>query len=114
MMSDQNRESAGILSSIIFFIITVAAAVILLMASAVIWIGDLIDSGALACIIVAAALLLIAWLIYFLAARRSIEKLNQHMDLVYSIAMAANNGYKLALKAINSIFGEILRPTSEK
>ena len=41
-MSEQNRESAGILSSIIFFVIAISSAVILLMASAVIWIGELI------------------------------------------------------------------------
>ncbi len=114
MMSEQNQESAGILSSIIFFVITIAAAVILLMASAVIWIGELIDSGALACIIVAVALLFIAWMIYFLAARRSIERLNQHMERVYNIATAASNAYHSALKLITSIFGETLWPKTEK
>ena len=113
-MSEQNRESAGILSSIIFFVIAISSAVILLMASAVIWIGELIGSGALACIIVAAVLLLIAWMIYFLAARQSIEKLTQHLDLVYNIASAARNAYHSALKLVNSVFGEILSPKTEK
>ena len=114
MMSEQNRESAGILSSIIFFVIAISSAVILLMASAVIWIGELIGSGALACLIVAVVLLLIAWMIYFLAARQSIEKLNQHLDLIYNIASAASNAYHSALKLINSILGETLWPKTEK
>lgn len=84
------------------------------MASAVIWIGELIGSGALACIIVATALLLIAWLIYFLAARRSIDRLNQHMERVYNIATAANNGYRIALKLIETVFGDRLWPKTEK
>ena len=113
-MSEQNRESAGIFSSIIFFVIAISSAVILLMASAVIWIGELIGSGALACLIVAAVLLLIAWMIYFLAARQSIEKLNQHLDLIYNIASAASNAYHSALKLINSILGETLWPNTEK
>ena len=113
-MSEQNRESAGIFSSIFFFVIAISSAVILLMASAVVWIGELIGSGALAWLIVAAVLLLIAWMIYFLAARQSIEKLNQHLDLIYNIASAASNAYHSALKLINSILGETLWPKTEK
>ena len=114
MLGEQSPENTGIVSSIIFFVITIAAAVILLMASAVIWIGELIDSGALACLIVATGLLLIAWLIYFLAARRSIERLNRHLERVYAIATAANNGYRMALKLFDSLFGERVQPKAEK
>ena len=61
------------LVSIVFFIIAAVAAVVLFVAALVIWLAELLDSGALAAVIVGAAFALTAWIIYSVSVRQSIR-----------------------------------------
>lgn len=91
------------LVSIVFFIIAAVAAVVLFVAALVIWLAELLDSGALAAIIVGAAFALTAWIIYSVSVRQSIRYINDRMETVYEVAYAVRNWYKLVIRFLRSL-----------
>jgi len=91
------------LASIVFFIIAAAAAVVLLITALVIWLAELLDSGALAAVIVGAVFALAAWIIYSVSVRRSIQYINDRMETVYEVAYAVRNWYKLVTRFLRSL-----------
>ena len=91
------------LVSIVFFIIAAVAAVVLFVAALVIWLAELLDSGALAAVIVGAAFALTAWIIYSVSVRQSIRSINDRMETVYEEAYAVRNWYKLVIRFLRSL-----------
>ena len=91
------------LVSIVFFIIAAVAAVVLFVAALVIWLAELLDSGALAAVIVGAAFALTAWIIYSVSVRQSIGYINDRMETVYEVAYAVRNWYKLVIRFLRSL-----------
>ena len=86
---------------IVFFIIAAVAAVVLFVAALVIWLAELLDSGALAAVIVGAAFALTAWIIY--SVRQSIRYIHDRMETVYEVAYAVRNWYKLVIRFLRSL-----------
>lgn len=91
------------LVSIVFFIIAAVAAVVLFVAALVIWLAELLDSGALAAVIVGAAFALTAWIIYSVSVRQSIRYIYDRMETVYEVAYAVRNWYKLVIRFLRSL-----------
>ena len=91
------------LVSIVFFIIAAVAAVVLFVAALVIWLAELLDSGALAAVIVGAAFALTAWIIYSVSVRQSIRYIHDRMETVYEVAYAVRNWYKLVIRLLRSL-----------
>lgn len=91
------------LASIVFFITAATAAVVLFVTALVMWLAELLDSGALAAIIVGAVFALAAWIIYSVSVRRSIRYINDRMETVYEVAYAVRNWYKLVIRFLRSL-----------
>ena len=91
------------LASIVYFIIAVTAAVVLFIAALVIWLAELLDSGALAAVIVGTVFALMAWIIYSISVRRSIRYINDRLETVYEVAYSVRNLYKSATRVLRSL-----------
>ena len=91
------------LASIVFFITAATAAVVLFVTALVMWLAELLDSGALAAVIVGAVFALAAWIIYSVSGRRSIRYINDRMETVYEVAYAVRNWYKLVIRFLRSL-----------
>lgn len=91
------------LASIVFFITAATAAVVLFVTALVMWLAELLDSGALAAVIVGAVFALAAWIIYSVSVRRSIRYINDRMETVYEVAYAVHNWYKLIIRFLRSL-----------
>ncbi len=94
-MSDQNRNKPKVFLPLISFGITLLMAMIVMVATAVIALAELLSHAWIAALIVAAMLLLAAWVIYIVWARATIEYLNERLETVYDVASAARNGYQV-------------------
>ena len=91
------------LASIVFFITAATAAAVLFVTALVMWLAELLDSGALAAVIVGAVFALAAWIIYSVSVRRSIRYINDRMETVYEVAYAVRNWYKLVIRFLRSL-----------
>ncbi len=91
------------LASIVFFITAATAAVVLFVTALVMWLAEMLDSGALAAVIVGAVFALAAWIIYSVSVRRSIRYINDRMETVYEVAYAVRNWYKLVIRFLRSL-----------
>lgn len=97
------------LSSIVYFIIAATAAIVLFVAALVMWLAELLDSGALSAVIVGALFALIAWIVYSVSVRRSIEYINDRMETVYEVAYTFRNGYKTLMKFMRSLLIDLIK-----
>ena len=93
-MGEENHSKPRVLLPLISFGITLLMAMIVMVATAVIALAELLSHAWLAALIVAALLLLMAWLIYVVWARATIEYIDKRLDTVYDVASAAHNGYQ--------------------
>lgn len=91
------------LASIVFFITAATAAVVLFVTALVMWLAEMLDSGALAAVIVGAVFALAAWIIYSVSVRRSIRYINDRMETVYEVAYAVRKWYKLVIRFLRSL-----------
>ena len=91
------------LASIVFFITAATAAVVLFVTALVMWLAEMLDSGALAAVIVGAVFALAAWIIYSVSVRQSIRYINDRMETVYEVAYAVRNWYKLVIRFLRSL-----------
>lgn len=94
---------------IIYFIIAAIAAIVLFVAAIVMWLAQLLDSGALAAVIVGAVFALIAWIIYAVSVRRSVEYMSERLETIYEVAYTARNGYKLVMKFMRSLLVDLIK-----
>ncbi len=97
------------LASIVFFITAATAAVVLFVTALVMWLAEMLDSGALAAVIVGAVFALAAWIIYSVSVRRSIRYINDRMETVYEVAYAVRNWYKLVIRFLRSLLIAIVK-----
>lgn len=97
------------LTSIVIFIITAMAAIVLFVAALVMWLAELLGSGALSAVIVGALFALIAWIVYTVSVRRSIEYINDRMETVYEVAYSVRNGYKTLMKLLRSLLIDLIK-----
>ena len=95
-MGEENHSKPRVLLPLISFGITLLMAMIVMVATAVIALAELLSHAWLAALIVAALLLLMAWLIYVVWARATIEYIDKRLDTVYDVASAARNDYLVA------------------
>ena len=107
-MNDLNSPPRKVLSPIITFIATAIMALILLVVALVIWVADLIDSGAIAALIVGVFFLILSLLIYATTVRKSIEYLHDRLETIYDVAYAARRGYRATVKIFSSLFSDFL------
>ncbi len=97
------------LTSIVIFIISATAAIVLFVAALVMWLAELLESGALSAVIVGALFALIAWIVYAVSVRRSIEYINDRMETVYEVAYTVRNGYKRLMKLLRSLLIDLIK-----
>ena len=108
-MDDNKLSTRTLLAPLIYFAVTTIAAMILIVATVVMWLAELIGSATIATLIVGGFFTFVAWLIYVLSVRRSIEYVNDRLNTIYDVAFAVRNSYKVALQYLGSILGDVLR-----
>lgn len=108
-MDDNKSQSRSVLAPIVYFAVTVIMAIILIVATLVMWLTELIGSATWATLIVGGFFTFLAWLIYVLSVRQSINYVKDRMDTIYDVAFAVRNGYKVVFKFLSSFLGEVLR-----
>jgi len=78
---------------IIFFIAGVAVTVTLLFAALVLWLGELMGSTALACLIVGAAIAIASIILYFCSLHKALRRISDQLETVYETSRLAKAGY---------------------
>ena len=108
-MDDNKLSTRTLLAPLIYFAVTTIAAMILIVATVVVWLAELIGSATIATLIVGGFFTFVAWLIYVLSVKRSIDYIRDRLDTIYDVAFAVRNGYKVALRYFGSFVSEFLR-----
>ena len=90
--------------AILFCILTIAVAAILFIAAVVIWVGNLLDSIALSCLIFGGAAAIVALMIYLFSVRRSVRIMHEYLQTVYETSRMAKSGYEQAKSWFTLIF----------
>ncbi len=106
---DDKLPPRSVLAPLVYFAVTAVMALILMVATLVTWLTELIGSATWATLIVGGFFTFVAWLIYVLSVKRSIDYLNDRLDTIYDVAFAVRNGYKVALRYASSFLNEFLR-----
>ena len=109
MMDDNKAQIRVLLTPLIYFVLTAVVAMIMRVVALMMWLSEMIDSVSIASLIVGGLFAFVAWLIYVLSVRRSIEYVNDRLNTIYDVAFAVRNGYKVALQFLGSILGDVLR-----
>lgn len=99
-MNSINPLRNKVFTPIILYLTTAIIAVVLGVVALVIWIAEILNSGLFASLIVGVFFLLLATIIYWWSARRSIEYIRYRLDTIYDVAHSAQRGYQ---KIINII-----------
>lgn len=79
---------------LIWFVLIAATGVMLLITSLVVWLSVLTGSMIAALLIVSGFCFLLAGMIYFLALRDTLSRIQEQIDTVYEVAHAARMGYE--------------------
>ncbi len=108
-MDDNKPQPRSVLAPLVYFAVTAAMAMILMVTALIVWLTEVIGSATIATLIVGGFFTFVAWLIYVLSVKRSIEYVKDRLDTVYDVAFAVRNGYKVAIRYASSFLGEILR-----
>ena len=108
-MDDNRAQIKVLLAPLIYFVLTAVVAMIMLVVALMMWLSEMIGSVSIASLIVGGLFAFVAWLIYVLSVRRSIEYVNDRLNTIYDVAFAVRNGYKVALQYLSSILGDVLR-----
>lgn len=109
MMEENRSQSHNGLTALIYFTVTAAIAAIMLVATLTAWLAELIGSVTWAMLAVGGGFLFVAWLIYMLAARRTIDYLSDRLDTIYDVAYSVRNGYNIASTILRSLLDYITR-----
>ena len=92
-----------VLPPIIAYLACGITALVLFVASLISWLAEYVYSEACAALIVGLAFALLSLAIYFVAARRSIEHLKEHIETIYDVAFTARAGYQRIVNFISSL-----------
>lgn len=65
----------------------------LLFAASVLWLGELLNSTALACAIVGAATAIASIILYFCALHKALRRISDQLETVYETSRIAKAGY---------------------
>ncbi len=108
-MDDNKLQSRPTLAPLMWFAVTTIMAMILMVAALVMWFSEMIGSTTWATLIVGGGFTFVAWLIYILSVKRSVDYIKERLDTIYDVAFSVRNGYKVALRFFSSLLSEILR-----
>ena len=99
-MDELKTESRRIAASILFFAVTATAAIVLFITAAVSWLADMIGSTAAAAV---------AFIVYAVGVRQSIEYLRRRIETVYEVAETVRKGYRYASNVVNTFLSDLLK-----
>lgn len=108
-MEDRRPQSLGIIRPLIFFAASAAIAALMLITALIAWLSQVLGTIVGATLMVGGFFLIVAWLIYLLAVRRSIDYIRDRLDTVYEVAYSLRNYYTVASKFLRSFWDEIKR-----
>ena len=108
-MDDNRAQIKVLLAPLIYFVLTAVVAMIMLVVALMMWLSEMIGSVSIASLIVGGLFAFVAWLIYVLSVKRSIDYIRDRLDTIYDVAFAVRNGYKVALWYFGSFVSEFLR-----
>lgn len=104
-MKSANQSSRRVMTIIVCFLFTAITALILFVVLLLEWLTALLDSNVIATLLVAGMFLLIATMIYLLAARRAIEQIKLRWDAIYDVACTARRSYERVIRFIRLFMG---------
>lgn len=81
-------------AGMLFCFLSTAAAATLIVIAAVIWLGGILGSTALSCLIFGGFAAIVALMIYLISVRRSARILNDYIETVYQTSKIAKAGYE--------------------
>lgn len=99
----QSPPPRRLLAPIILCLACGLTALVLFVASLVSWLAEYVYSEACAALIVGLAFAILSFVIYFVAARRSIEHFKEHIETIYDVAFTARAGYRRVVDFISSL-----------
>lgn len=108
-MEEKRPQSFGIIQPLIYFTASAAIAATMLITALVAWLTHLLGSIIWATLIVGGFFLFVAWLIYLLSVRRSIDQIRDRIDTIYDAAYTLRNYYTIASKFVRSFWDQITR-----
>lgn len=107
---EKNRfQPHSVMAPLIYFAAAAFAAATLLIATLIAWLAQMLGSVTGAMLIVGGFFLFVAWLIYVLAVRRSIDYIRDRLDTIYDVAFAARNAYRVATHLARSLIDQFMR-----
>lgn len=97
--------------ALICFVLIAATCVVLLITTLVIWLSSLTGSMIAATLIVSGICFVLALMIYLLALRAPLERIQDQIDTIYEVARAARQGYEWVSDRVSMLLKlrEILR-----
>lgn len=93
-MDRTNKSGGSFFLGLIFFVLAAATGVMLLIATLVVWLSALTGSLIAATLIIGGFCFLLAGVIYLLALRAPIARIQEQIDTVYDVANAAKTAYR--------------------
>ena len=116
MKKDREKAFGGnFVVALIFFVLIAATGFVLLITTLVAWLAELMGSVVLATLIVCGACIIAALLIYLLALRRPLARMQDQLETVYEVARLARSGYDWVQERLRALLNlreaivEILR-----
>ena len=106
---EKKIDPRGIMAPLVYFAITAFAAAAMLIIALVVWLAETLESATVATLIVGGFFSFVAWLIYVLAVRRSIDYIRDRLDTIYDVAFAARNAYRIASHLAHSFIDQFMR-----
>ena len=82
---------------------------VLLTPAAVSWLADMIGSTAAAAAIMGGFFALVAFIVYAVGVRQSIEYLRRRIETVYEVAETVRKGYRYASNVVNTFLSDLLK-----
>lgn len=106
-MRDINPSPRKVFAPIILYLTTAIIALVLMVVALVIWVAEILGSGSLSALSIGAVFLLLAAIVYFASARKSIEYIRDRLDTIYDVAYAARRGYRATIDILRSFFSNL-------
>ena len=105
-MPNLNPPPRRVLTPIMLFATTALVAFVLVVAALVIWLAEIVGSGAIAALMVGGLFLVVSLLIYLISVRRAMEYLHDKVETIYDVAFTARQGYRRIVRIFSSFCGD--------
>lgn len=92
MSSSENRPRT-IAVPLVLFVLTMVPAIGLLIVAFTIWLSNLLGSAIWACVVVGALFLLTATILYLVALRGAVKRMQERLETVYQTSRAIQTGF---------------------